>query len=158
MMKRMLQIVAGAGVVICIYFFVLGYMSKSGRAEGLVDGKLALCPDKPNCVCSEFKTDGAHYVPAFDFSGKSPQKIWRLLQEAIRQSGGGIVTLGENYLAAEYRIAMFGFVDDLECRLDTVDFKVHLRSASRVGHSDLGVNKKRVEKVVQLLQQKLADE
>jgi len=56
-----------------------------------------------------------------------------------------IVTAGETYLHAEFTSAVFRFVDDVEFLLDDAEKVVHVRSASRVGHSDLGVNRKRVE-------------
>lgn len=48
-----------------IFLFILGVISKSGKASGLVDGRLSKCPHKPNCVCSEFKDDVKHYIDDF---------------------------------------------------------------------------------------------
>ena len=59
--------------------------------------------------------------------------------------GGSIQAEKTDYLAATFTSSIFRFVDDLEIRIDTGQEMIHLRSASRVGHSDGGVNRKRVE-------------
>jgi uncharacterized protein (DUF1499 family) len=56
-----------------------------------------------------------------------------------------IVTATDHYLHAECSSALFGFVDDLECLLDAEAGVIHLRSAARMGYSDLGVNRRRIE-------------
>jgi uncharacterized protein (DUF1499 family) len=58
--------------------------------------------------------------------------------------GGSIQAENENYLAATFSSTIFGFVDDLELRIDPVQKVIHIRSASRVGYSDAGVNRKRI--------------
>jgi len=65
------------------------------------------------------------------------------LPDLILQHGGRLVEVGENYLAAEFSSKLMGYVDDVEFRKGDAD--VHVRSASRVGHSDMGANRKRVE-------------
>ena len=61
--------------------------------------------------------------------------------------GGSIQVENENYFAATFTSTIFGFVDNLEIRIDTNKNVIHIRSASRVGRSDLGVNKKRIERL-----------
>ena len=61
---------------------------------------------------------------------------------AIEIEGGVVVEQGEDYLAAEFTSAVFGFVDDVEFRRG--EYAVHVRSASRVGYSDAGANAARV--------------
>jgi len=65
----------------------------------------------------------------------------------IGEMGGSVQLEKADYLAATFTSSLFRFVDDLELRIDTVQKTIHLRSASRVGHSDLGVNRKRVERL-----------
>ena len=80
----------------------------------------------------------------------APGQAWQTLQKAIRDSGGEIVELTDNYLAARYRTALLGFTDDVEARLAADQGVIHLRSASRVGYGDMGVNRKRVERIRRL--------
>ena len=136
MKTAMYVLLALIGVVI-VLFFILGKKSQSGHAPGLVDGRLAACSSKPNCVCSEDGTDSQHSVDVF------PAKSWAKLVAAIEAQGGTITTQDKNYIAAEFKSKLYGFVDDVEAR--KASGAVHIRSASRVGYSDRGVNKARIE-------------
>lgn len=107
--------------------------------------ELAPCPGTPNCVSSE--EVGDHAIEPLFFSGE-PTVAWGQLQEVIDgMARTKIVTISPGYLHAEFRIAVFGFVDDVECVLRSEDHRIDIRSASRLGRSDLGVNRRRVEKI-----------
>lgn len=127
--------------------FVLGFVSKSGEAKGLVGGRLSQCPDKPNCVCSEFKADTDHFIEPLVISSEDTADVMARLVSVIREMGGTIRREKDNYLAATFRSAIFGFVDDLEIRVDHGTNLIHLRSASRVGYGDRGVNRHRIEQI-----------
>jgi uncharacterized protein (DUF1499 family) len=133
-------------LVVLIALVVLGQLSRSGGAPGLVDGKLRPCPDSPNCVCSEYPGDTEHFVAPIETgaAAKSPR-------QAILELGGTIEKDAENYIAATFRSPLFGFVDDLEIRIDSAHDRIQVRSASRVGRSDLGANRKRVQRLRQSL-------
>lgn len=118
-------------------FFLLVQQSKSGTAPGLVDGLLTPCPASPNCVSSEAGTDDAHRVDPL------PLSAWDRLPDIVTAEGGTITAINETYIASEFATPLMGFVDDVEFR--KADDAVHVRSASRVGHSDLGANRKRVD-------------
>ena len=137
-------------------FFVLGLMSQSGEANGLVGGKLTKCPDKPNCVCTEFNADIDHYIDPVDFSQTTTAITLSRLKNSIEEMGGNIRTENDNYLAATFTSSFFRFVDDLEIRVDMEQNLIHMRSASRVGHSDRGVNRKRVERLKNLYKMKIS--
>ncbi|TRD10852.1 DUF1499 domain-containing protein [Erythrobacter insulae] len=124
------------GVIGVIGFFILGISSQNGSAPGLSDGRLAACPNSPNCVSSE---DG---VSADKAAAPFPLESWNRLPAAIVSIGGTVTITQDDYLAAEFKSATFGFVDDLELR--KADDAVHVRSASRVGYSDAGANAARV--------------
>jgi len=153
--KIILAIVAILTVAVLVRFAMLGNNSKSGEAPGLASGILTPCPDKPNCVCSEFTDDTIHYIAPLDYSGTPPEKAWDDILQVIKASGGEISAANEEYIAATFSVSLFGFIDDVECRLDTSKNRIHIRSASRVGHSDLGVNKKRAETMTRLFKQKM---
>jgi uncharacterized protein (DUF1499 family) len=154
--RILLTIIAILAAVVLVRFAVLGHGSKSGRAPALVSGTLAPCPDKPNCVCSEFDEAAVHYIAPLDYSGAPPEKAWGDILQIIKDLGGEVVAANDGYLAATFSSSLFGFVDDVECRLDASNKRIQIRSASRVGHSDLGVNRKRVEAMTRLFDQRMS--
>ena len=105
--------------------------------SGLDGGRLRACPGSPNCVNSE--EGGVAPLPAAGEAG------WARLREAVASLGGSIEREGDEYLHATFRSRFFGFVDDLECRRDGDVAQV--RSASRTGWWDMGVNRRRVESI-----------
>jgi len=137
-----LSLLVGAIIILC---FILGGISRSGKAPGLVAGNLSGCPDKPNCVCSEHKDAASHYIDPVIILQNISFDPMPVLKNTIRDMGGSLQTESGNYLAATFSSTIFGFVDDLEIRIDPVQKVIHMRSASRVGYSDAGVNRKRTE-------------
>lgn len=140
-------IVAG---IILLAFFALALWSQSiTPVLGALEGKLQPCPDSPNCVCSESYPNRQkhHDIDPVTVSGTEMGRAWGLLRDAIEISGGDIVSETDNYLHAEFSTKIFRFVDDVEIRLDRNAGEIHLRSASRIGHSDLGANRKRIETI-----------
>lgn len=111
---------------------------------GVHDGKLAPCPASPNCVSSQ-STDKDHAVEPIRFSGTSAEAMADLKKVISAMPRAQIVTITGTYIHAEFTSALFRFVDDVEFCLDENTRTIHLRSASRMGSSDLGVNRKRIE-------------
>lgn len=144
-MKTTVIIITLLIVFIFASLLVLGKTSKSGNAQGLLNGKLQPCPDKPNCVSSEQIDDAEHFISPLVISDNSASSAMTVLKKIILELKGEIQTVNETYIATTFSSALFGFVDDLELRVDSKQNIIHIRSASRVGHSDLGANKKRVE-------------
>ena len=158
-MKKFLRIlliaIAILTAAVVVRFAMLGHGSKSGEAAGLISGTLSSCPDKPNCVCSEFDEDTAHYVAPLDYSGAPQEKAWSQISQIIEDLDGEIVVSSDEYIAATFSSALFGFVDDVECRLEPSQKRIQIRSASRVGYSDMDVNRNRVETMTRLFTQKM---
>jgi uncharacterized protein (DUF1499 family) len=153
-MKIAIIIIVSLIVVAILALFVLGQMSRSGEANGLFEAKLTKCPDKPNCICTEFVADASHYIEPIDLSQSNAAEVLSRLKNSIREMGGSLQAEADNYLAFTFTSSIFRFVDDLEIRIDK-DLKIiHMRSASRVGHSDRGVNKKRIEQLKKLFYSK----
>ena len=122
-------------------------------AQGIepMTGRLASCPDSPNCVSSD-ATDPSHHVPAFTIV-LPVNEAWRLVREAVTEiPRTEIAEVTDNYLHAKCRSAIFRFVDDLELELRPGDGIIAVRSASRTGYSDFGVNRRRVERLRSVLQ------
>ena len=113
-------------------------------------GRLAPCPSSDNCVSSDATTE-MHRVEPFRLNG-SPQEIWPQVRAVVEaMSRTKIVTSDDAYLHAECTSRVFRFVDDLELHLRPDDGIIAVRSASRIGRGDLGVNRKRVEALRQRL-------
>jgi len=142
-MKTLLIVLLIIFLIAIIALFALGRLSAQGQPNGLVNGKLASCPDKPNCVCSEYADDTGYAIEPLVITDSKLLDMGTV-QSIVQGMGGKVVSMSDQYLAATFTSGLFGFVDDLEIRLDSHQQKLHFRSASRVGHSDLGVNKKRV--------------
>jgi uncharacterized protein (DUF1499 family) len=111
---------------------------------GVIDGKLAACPATPNCVSSQ-STDKEHAIAPLRFEGSVEEARQRLLDVIKAQKRAKIVSNQGNRIHAEFTSAIFRFVDDVDFIIDDAAKTIHVRSASRVGRSDLGVNRRRVE-------------
>ena len=130
-------------IIMMILFVIKGRASQQGQASGLQSGTLAACPSSPNCVSSEAGTAASHSIAALSYAG-APEQAWQRVISAVNATGGRVQADTGDYLAATYHSSLFGFVDDLELRLDSENNQIQIRSASREGYSDMGANKKRI--------------
>ena len=121
-------------------FSIIGCTGNRPTDLGLKDGYLRPCPSYPNCVNSMGNEDEAHRIEPF--RGVSLAELRELLQNEERVE---IVTDRENYLHAEFTSLIMRFVDDVEFFSVAEEQVIHVRSASRLGRSDLGANRRRVE-------------
>lgn len=118
---------------------------------GLLDGKLRPCPvGSQNCVASE-TPEPARHVDSIRLHVDPSLALERIASVIGEMPRAKVVTRNDAYLHAEFTSLIFRFVDDLELRLDRDTSTVHVRSASRVGKGDLGVNRRRVEELEQRL-------
>lgn len=109
-------------------------------------GTLDLCPATPNCVSSQ-ETRSDWFVPPLQYSGDAVSAQARLV-DALRTLPRTMVVLqSDGYVYAERRSPTFRFVDDLEFKFDTQAGVIHVRSASRLGQSDAGVNRAHIEAI-----------
>tara|TARA_R110002073_G_scaffold167211_2_gene323913 strand:+ start:55 stop:510 length:456 start_codon:yes stop_codon:yes gene_type:complete len=109
------------------------------------------CPDSPNCVSSQ-AGDHDHFIEPFTFSDQPAEAMQRLKRALLNEKRVTIVKEQPHYLHAEVRSLVFKFVDDVEFNLLPDQGLIQLRSSSRVGYSDLGVNRRRIERIRQLFQ------
>ncbi|MEO7167672.1 MAG: DUF1499 domain-containing protein [Spartobacteria bacterium] len=115
------------------------------------ENKLALCPATPNCVSSD-SPEKSHAVAPLLLTSLG-LNCWDRIRETILSLPRTKIVLDhEDHLQAECRSAWAGFVDDLELEFRRAEGIVAVRSASRTGYHDLGVNRRRVEKLRALLQ------
>ena len=113
---------------------------------GIQSNQLAPCPSTPNCVSSQ-SLDAEHSIESFTFDSASDVALANLKTVIQSLDRTKIITETENYLYAEFTSALMGFIDDVEFYLDEGAKVIHVRSASRLGESDLGVNRKRIETI-----------
>lgn len=110
----------------------------------LHNGKLATCPTSPNCVSSD-APDAKHYIAPLRLTVPALE-AWQIVQAVVAERPRTqIIVAEENYLQAECRSRIFGFVDDLELHLRPEEKIIAVRSAARLGYSDFDVNRKRIE-------------
>jgi uncharacterized protein (DUF1499 family) len=123
------------------------FLSMTSKAPdaNLLNGILRPCPQTPNCISSE-DDESLYKIDPLSFNSSSEQ-AWKDLKTAIGESGGKTRHFDETYLWATYTSKVFRFVDDMEFRLVAEKKIIQIRSGSRVGHSDLGVNRKNVERL-----------
>jgi len=124
------------------------FSGKRPASLGVTAGRFAPCKPTPNCVSSQAdRSDAMHYLAPLA-AGNDPRRTFEALEQIVRATPRTKVVRDEaDYLYAEYRSRLFGFVDDVEFWLDSRAGVIHVRSASRLGRSDLGVNRTRVEDI-----------
>jgi len=150
-MNSIISVLIVVFVISGVFLSVLSCASNPPKVQ-LVDGRLRACPKSPNCVSSEGDNTSSRVEP-LTFQGP-PEKAWGDLKETIREMGGKIQEEHDGYLWTTFTTRLFRFVDDVEFRMVSSDGIIHVRSGSRVGYSDLGVNRRRVEKLRVLFNQK----
>ncbi|NJL03161.1 MAG: DUF1499 domain-containing protein [Spirulinaceae cyanobacterium SM2_1_0] len=114
---------------------------------GVKNGKLKACPGTPNCVNSQSQDSQAKIAPL----PAAPLADLRKVVEAMERTK--IIKMTDNYLYAEFKSKLMGFIDDVEFYLDPAAKVIHVRSASRLGQSDLGANRQRVEMIREQLRE-----
>ena len=126
---------------------------------GIEKGELTQCPSTPNCVSSQAKNN-KHYIEPIVVKGTATEVKNHLLSLLNQQEGAEITVDDGNYVRATFTSKLFRFVDDTEFYFPNMTLKetkspdknlkeitIHMRSASRVGYSDLGANRKRLERI-----------
>ncbi len=136
----------------CAGLALLSFLAKAPEGLGVRNGRLAPCPASPNCVSTQAETQQHWMAPLRPAEGED-QPVARIAGIVRGLRGATVVQQSETYLRAEFRSLIFRFCDDVEFFHDVAQGHIHFRSASRVGHSDLGVNRKRMEEIRRLFEQ-----
>jgi uncharacterized protein (DUF1499 family) len=132
------------GSVLLIFLFI-GCSGTRPSNLGVKDNRLSPCPSSPNCVSSQSE-DGKHKIDPILFNSTPAEAVDRLKKVIQGMARTTIVRETPEYLHVEFR-TLLGFVDDGEFFVDGNRQVIQLRSASRVGYWDLGVNRRRVESI-----------
>ncbi|MEP3348541.1 MAG: DUF1499 domain-containing protein [Marinomonas sp.] len=134
---------------LCIY---VGFANKMPKGLGITDGLFKACPSSPNCVSTQAPVDDStHYAEAIVYSGERKDVQLLIESHMLNQGDAHIVSSSLGYVHFEVKSKIIGYIDDVEFYLPETDKVVHFRSASRVGYSDRGVNRDRMEKIYSLL-------
>jgi len=145
--KRMIYLIATLVVlspVIALAF--LSALATKPKNIGANNGRLAPCPNSPNCVSTQ-STDSQHTIEAIVFDG-SPEDAMRKLKAVLAVIPRmEIISETESYVHAEATSLIFRYRDDVEFVIERQANLIHFRSASRVGNSDMGANRKRMEEI-----------
>jgi uncharacterized protein (DUF1499 family) len=123
---------------------LFGSLFAGARPPGVGTGTLAACPDTPNCVRSA-AADPRHAIAPIAASPPLQAALAELVGIAAAMPGARVITSRPDYAHLEFETPLMGFVDDVEFAVDAAAGVIQVRSASRVGTSDFGVNRKRVE-------------
>lgn len=129
-------------------FLLFGCSAPPPDNLGVKNGKLAPCPNSPNCLSSQAdKSDNKHYTEPFYFLGSKEEAKQKLLK-AIHEAGDSkILKEDSNYIHAEFSVGFLNFLDDVEFYFPDSSERIDLRSASRLGEYDFGVNNRRVARL-----------
>lgn len=108
--------------------------------------RLQDCPQTPNCVCTQASA-ASHRLPPLKFSCSGAEAIERARSIIAQQPGCRIVQQQTHYLHATFTSRILRFVDDVEFLVDESENLLHFRSASRLGFTDFGANRSRMQNI-----------
>ena len=132
--------------------FLLSFTAQRPANLGVRNGQLSACPDSPNCVSTQAE-DREHWIAPFAFEQDPDMVIDTLEKITTRLPGTRMIEKSPHYLYVEFRSAFFRFADDVEFSVERESRRIHFRSASRVGYSDMGANRTRMELIRSLFQE-----
>ena len=143
-MKKMTRRIVGMALGLLGSLGLAGCAGERPNNLGAREGMLAPCPSSPNCVSSQTESE-VHRIAPLAVSG-DPSAAFAHLKEVLSgRSDATVVDDLTDYLRVELRTLLF--VDDVEFLLDRANAVIHVRSASRLGYSDLGKNRSRLEEI-----------
>jgi len=123
-----------------------GYSVGRPHNLGLKNNLLLPCPKSPNCVLSQ-ASDAKHKIKPIYYATSVEAAKERLNQVILSISDARIITQNEVYWHVEFTTRWLRFIDDVEFYFPESEALIHLRSASRSGYWDLGVNRKRTKEI-----------
>ncbi len=147
----MLKLVAATGLFFLVIYTFYGCSPKKNYPPGHQSGVLAPCPSSPNCVSSQ-SMDQAHHVKPIAIPEGNLKDISSVIERVVMTYGGAeIVKNDGSYIHAIFKSKVFRFVDDVEFFIQHEKKMIEIRSASRTGYSDFGVNRKRIENLREII-------
>ncbi|WP_421855079.1 DUF1499 domain-containing protein [Marinomonas sp.] len=140
-------------VVLLVGFFIyVNISNKLPEGLGLTDGELMACPVSQNCVSTQASPeDVEHYAEPIIYTGDRMKTQLSIESFMLSKGNAHLVSSALGYVHFEVKSSLVGYIDDVEFYLPEADSVVHVRSASRIGYSDFGVNRERVRQIQTLL-------
>jgi uncharacterized protein (DUF1499 family) len=145
--KKRIRLILGTTASIVIFLLWVQLLNMRTIAPlnlGVQDGQLSVCPDSPNCVSSQ-AADQRHAIAPLLFSGDGQAALEKIDKVLQGWPGVKITSQASGYLRAEFTSTLFRFIDDVEFVVVPNEGVIHFRSCSRIGYSDLGANRRRME-------------
>ncbi len=142
-MSRFLSIILGLMITLSSSLI---YSAPALAVVGLSGDHLSSCPSSPNCVISQ-DGDEEHTIEPITYKGDRAAAQETLLKVLSVVPRTEVIEQTDNYIHTESTSRIFKFVDDVEFYFPEAENVIHVRSASRVGESDLGVNRRRIEQI-----------
>ncbi len=145
-MSRLFSILTAIIITIASSLIFAGSARAANSNLGVNNGHLSACPESPNCVVSQ-DGDETHAIAPITYHtdlDKARETLLKVLSVVPRTE---IIEQTDNYILAESKSRIFGFIDDVEFYFPENESVIQMRSASRVGESDLGVNRRRLEQI-----------
>ncbi len=145
--KILLGLVVFMGVGFVLFRLMIPQLSPMPENLGVTaEGRLADCPDSPNCV-STSATTAEHSITPLTYSEDTAVAQARLVRLIKEMPGATIQTNNPGYIHAVFATPIMGYLDDAEFYFDEATSEIQLRSAARLGQSDMGVNRERMESI-----------
>lgn len=129
----------------CLFFFTTFKVRAMASNQMQNNQRFAPCPSSPNCVSTKAEKSDTHWIEVIRYELSDEfikETLKKILLDLPRTR---LVEDDGRYLHFEIKSFLFRFVDDIEFEIVPEEKLIHVRSASRVGYSDLGVNRERVE-------------
>ena len=143
-MPKLLFIFTGAAVIFFVFSCCLAGVPDNLELKNQLRSP---CPRTPNCVSSQEK-NSQHRIQPIIFEGSLEHSKERLYLVINAMRGTRIITQEDVYWHVEFTTQLLRFIDDVELYFDESQSLIHVRSASRQGYWDLGVNRRRVETIL----------
>ncbi len=141
-----IAVVASLGLLLLGGLIYLSCTAERPEDLGPVDRRLRPCPESPNCVSSQAE-DETHRVEPLRFDG-DPTAAWGRLRKLLEgMDRAEVIADDGRYMHVEFTTSVMRFTDDVEFLLQPEQRIIDLRSASRVGYWDFGVNRSRVRRI-----------
>lgn len=155
----MLYVIAFVVLVVAVFIALREVIipNASPRPDdlGVTDGTLKDCPNSPNCVSTQAPAGDSHAMEPVRFDGDIAAAQEAILSTIRAMPRTHIVTVEDDYIYAEFRSSLMGYIDDVEFYIDAANGVIHFRSASRLGQGDLGANRNRMEEISEKLRARL---
>jgi uncharacterized protein (DUF1499 family) len=144
--KYVLPAVAALVVLALVGFAVAARLVPPPETLGVRGGQLAPCPETPNCVSSQ-SDDSEQTMEPISYATTQEAARARLLRIIDSMERATVRESRADYIHVVFRSQVFGFPDDVEFVFDDADKQIHFRAAARLGRSDLGVNRDRMQSI-----------